>query len=52
MQPINPTTHLPPELYKPTAHVVSDDTVLPAGHEYPAGHGPEHVADGAPAVTP
>lgn len=39
-------------LYDPARHADEVEFVLPAGHTYPALHGPEHVEEVRPVVAP
>ena len=45
-------TPRPPALYVPGWHSTAVELVDPAGHAYPAPHGPEHVAKGRPVAPP
>ena len=45
-------TPAPGPLYVPSGHSDAVDDTEPAAHTYPALHGPEHNADGSPALLP
>ena len=45
-------TPAPDTLYVPSGHSDAVDDTEPAAHTYPALHGPEHDADGSPALLP
>jgi hypothetical protein len=57
LDPYNPALQFvhtpdPDTLYVPGGHSDAVDDTEPATHAYPALHGPEHDADGSPALLP